>query len=115
MNVNDSIEIFQDILRLAERGKRYDKDMEQKHSELKNLKERMKKEKDELYKIISRQNCEIILLKESHPNWKAVTCPDCGGAGGFTWDTPEGGGGEPCHCNNGIDYVEIKEGEKDGN
>ena len=97
----DLMEQFEELARLARKGKRYDADMKARYVEIEVLKSKVKQQNRDWQGRFNKQHHENLELKKTHPDYESIKCPDCNGAGGF--DGPDGG--EPCHCDGGTAHI----------
>jgi len=71
------------------------KDLQEQHKEIK-----------ELRNLIRLTNTHLTFYRLDKDTVHIDTCPQCEGAGGFTWTTPDGGGaGEECSVCQGGGHI----------
>lgn len=70
------------------------KDLQAQHKEIKDLRNTLRRAND------------CLNFYRSDPDTTHIdTCPQCEGAGGFTWETPDGGAGEECNVCQGSGHI----------
>jgi len=111
MDIKELINSFEELTKYARIGMLHKERMEEKDKAHDLRINKLKNELENLRQICIKRYEEIIHLKKTHPDWEGITCPDCNGAGGFTWETEFGCEGEACHCDNGIHYIKKNKGE----
>lgn len=96
MEINDSVDFLEKLFFSVSSARneldRLRKDAVFSKSRILDLEKKLASEKEKLSNVIKYKNWYELVS----PYSTVEVCPECDGAGGFTWDTPDGTEGQEC-------------------